>query len=174
MGLFGTAVKILATGVSVIKIGSSEIIKKAEELTKEGAKQIKRFELKRDIQNQFAALGKRIYDITKGKGSASIDITADETIQHTIESIKKNEEELAKLVTKPTELKPKVRPFFTVKMGKTLPPLKKGKMPAKTPISLNKSKSSFFKKQENKTLVICKSKQRVIAKLVAFAQSSKT
>lgn len=55
--------KGIKEGVGLLKEGVSAVKEKAGELTEEGKKQLKLFELKTKVQKEISELGGRVYDI---------------------------------------------------------------------------------------------------------------
>ncbi len=60
----GDLQKQVEEGLTLVKEGASVVRKKAEELTEEGKKQYRLFELKSKVQREIAELGGRVYDIS--------------------------------------------------------------------------------------------------------------
>ncbi len=60
----GDLQKGVEEGLTFVKEGASVVRKKAEELTEEGKKQYRLFELKSKVQKEIAELGGRVYDIS--------------------------------------------------------------------------------------------------------------
>ncbi|OPY84985.1 MAG: hypothetical protein A4E71_02330 [Smithella sp. PtaU1.Bin162] len=80
-------------GIAVVKEGASVVSGKMSELTAEGKRQYKIFDLKAKIQNQMTELGGRAYDALNSKKSPA----ADARVKAIFEKIKKLEGQLCKL-----------------------------------------------------------------------------
>ena len=65
-------------GIAVVKEGASAVSDKVGELTAEGKRQYKMFDLKAKIQSQMAVLGGRVYDVLDSKKNLSADIKVKE------------------------------------------------------------------------------------------------
>jgi hypothetical protein len=88
--------KEFKAGIAFIKEGTAVIAKKTREVSAEEQKHLKVIELKTKIKEQMAALGGRIYDINlKVK-----DPIQDKTVKELLGSIKKIEDQIAKLEKK--------------------------------------------------------------------------
>jgi cold shock CspA family protein len=85
--------KGIEEGIAVVKEGASVVSEKMGELTAEGKRQYKMFDLKSKIQNQLTELGGRTYDFLDSKKSP----VADSKIKAVFVKIKKLEEQLRKL-----------------------------------------------------------------------------
>ena len=85
--------KGIEDGIAVVKVGASVVSGKIGELTAEGKRQYKMFDLKMKIQNQMTALGGRAYDVLDSKKSPA----ADGTVKAVFAKIKKLEEQLRKI-----------------------------------------------------------------------------
>jgi hypothetical protein len=80
-------------GIAVVKEGASVVSGKMGELTAEGKRQYKMFDLKSKIQGQMTELGGRAYDVLDNKKS----LAADSKIKAVFAKIKKLEAQLCKL-----------------------------------------------------------------------------
>jgi hypothetical protein len=85
--------KGIEEGIAVVKEGASIVSGKMGELTAEGKRQYKMFDLKAKIQSQMTELGGRAYDVLDSKKSPA----ADSKIKAAFAKIKKLEEQLQKL-----------------------------------------------------------------------------
>ena len=85
--------KGIEEGIAVVKEGASVVSEKMGELTAEGKRQYKMFDLKMKIQSQMTALGGRAYDVLDSKKSPA----ADSKVKAVFAKIKKLEEQLRKL-----------------------------------------------------------------------------
>ena len=85
--------KGIEEGIAVVKEGASVVSGKMGELTAEGKRQYKMFDLKSKIQCQMTELGGKAYDVLDSKQS----LAADSKIKAVYAKIKKLEEQLRKL-----------------------------------------------------------------------------
>jgi len=85
--------KGIEEGIAVVKEGAGVVSDKMGELTAEGKRQYKMFDLKMKIQSQMTELGGRAYDVLDSKKSPA----ADSTVKAVYVKIKKLEEQLCKL-----------------------------------------------------------------------------
>ena len=85
--------KGIEEGIAVVKEGASVVSGKMGELTAEGKRQYKMFDLKAKIQSQMTVLGGRAYDVLDSKKSPA----ADSKVKAVFVKIKKLEEQLSKL-----------------------------------------------------------------------------
>jgi len=85
--------KGIEEGIAVVKEGASVVSGKMGELTAEGKRQYKMFDLKMKIQSQMTILGGRAYDVLGSKKSPA----ADSKIKAVFAKIKNLEEQLRKL-----------------------------------------------------------------------------
>ncbi|MEW6327654.1 MAG: hypothetical protein AB1487_08695 [Thermodesulfobacteriota bacterium] len=96
-GLFDKIKKDLKKGVeegiAVVKEGAVVVSQKVGELTAEGKRQYKMFDLKTKIQNYMAELGGRTYEVLNDKKSPAADVR----VKGVVTKIKKLEEQLDKL-----------------------------------------------------------------------------
>jgi len=80
-------------GLSVVKEGAAVAREKAEELTAEGRKRYKIFDLKMKVQREMSELGGKIYDLSARVKSPM----ADKKVKGIIGKIKKLETQIMKL-----------------------------------------------------------------------------
>ena len=85
--------KGIEEGIAVVKEGAGVVSDKMGELTAEGKRQYKMFDLKSKIQTQMTVLGGRAYDVLDSKKSPA----ADSTVKAVYVKIMKLEEQLFKL-----------------------------------------------------------------------------
>lgn len=85
--------KGIEEGIAVVKEGASVVSGKMSELTAEGKRQYKMFDLKAKIQSKMTELGGRAYDVINSKRSPA----ADSKVKAVYVKIKKLEEQLSKL-----------------------------------------------------------------------------
>lgn len=93
-------------GIVFIREGVTVVKEKAEELTEEGKKRLKLFDLNTKVQKEMSELGGRVYALdSKNKNPM-----ADKKVKTTIGKIKKLEMQIAKLEGKAVAVaKPKAR-----------------------------------------------------------------
>lgn len=84
--------KGIEEGIAVVKEGASVVSGKMGELTTEGKRQYKMYDLKSKIQSQMTLLGGRVYDVLESKKSP----TADSKVTAVYVKIKNLEAQLAK------------------------------------------------------------------------------
>ncbi len=94
--------KGLEEGITFVKEGASVVKKKAEELTEEGKRRYRLYELKTRVQQEISELGGRVYELS-GKGRNPM---LDSKVKAIKTRIKKLEQEIIKLEGDP---KSKVR-----------------------------------------------------------------
>jgi len=80
-------------GIAAVKEGASVVSEKMGELTAEGKRQYRMFDLKSKIQNEMTVLGGRAYDVLDSKKSPA----ADSKVKALFVKIKKLEQQLSKL-----------------------------------------------------------------------------
>lgn len=85
--------KGIEDGIAIVKEGASLVSGKMGELTAEGKRQYKMFDLKAKIQGQMTELGGRAYDVLDSKKSPA----ADGKVKAVFGKIKKLEEQLRRL-----------------------------------------------------------------------------
>lgn len=86
--------KRIDEGVKAVKKGANVAVGKAEDLAEEGKRRYRIFELQYKIQQNFTSLGGKVYDLAS-KGTANP--LLDAKVKSTISSVKKLEEQIAKL-----------------------------------------------------------------------------
>jgi len=91
-------------GLAVIREGAVAVKEKAGELTEEGKRQYKLFDLKTKVQKEITELGGKVYGLI----SMEKDPAADAKVKACVSKIKKLETQINKLETKP-EAKPKAK-----------------------------------------------------------------
>jgi uncharacterized protein YlxW (UPF0749 family) len=104
--------KEIKAGIAFIRESTAVVKKKTEELTEEGKKQYKIFELKTKVQKEITELGGRIYDLSSRIKNPMLDTK----VKAILARIKKLESQVAKLEVKP---KVKKRKASTKLTGKT-------------------------------------------------------
>jgi len=107
--------KGIEEGIAAVKEGASVVSGKMDELTAEGKRQYKMFDLKAKIQSHMTELGGRAYDVLDSKKSPA----ADNKVKAVFAKIKKLEEQLSKLERR-KETKSDV-PQKSVAKAKTIP-----------------------------------------------------
>jgi peptidoglycan hydrolase CwlO-like protein len=85
--------KGIKEGITFVKEGAIVIKEKAEELTLEGKKRYKLFELKTEVQKQIANLGGRVYDLSSKAKNPMLD----SKVKAILSRIKKIENRITKL-----------------------------------------------------------------------------
>ena len=85
--------KGIEEGIAVVKGGATVVSEKMGELTAEGKRQYKMYDLKAKIQSHMTELGGRAYDLLDSKKSPA----ADGKVKAVYDKIKKLEEQLSKL-----------------------------------------------------------------------------
>jgi hypothetical protein len=85
--------KGIEDGISVVKEGASVVSEKMGELTAEGKRQYKMFDLQSKIHSRMAVLGGRVYDVLASKKNPA----ADGEVKALFVKIKNLEEQLRKL-----------------------------------------------------------------------------
>ena len=85
--------KGIEDGIAVVKEGASVVSEKMGELTAEGKRQYKMFDLKSKIQSQMTILGGRVYDVLESKKNPA----ADGKVKAVFVKIKKLGEQLSRL-----------------------------------------------------------------------------
>ena len=85
--------KGIEEGIASVKAGANVVSEKMAELSAEGKRQYKMFDLKAKIQSQMTVLGGRAYDVLDSKKSPA----ADSKVKATFVKIKKLENQLSKL-----------------------------------------------------------------------------
>jgi len=100
------------SGMAVIREGAVAAREKAEELTEEGKRQYKLFELKTKVQKEITELGGKVYGLI----CAEQDPVADKRVKASVSKIKKLENQLTKLEIK-SQAKPDVKTKSRRKAG---------------------------------------------------------
>jgi len=104
--------KGIKEGLDFLKEGAAVVKVKAEELTDEGRKRYKIYELKAKVQKEIADLGGRVYDLSSKNKTPM----QDKRVKAIMTRVKKIETRIAKLegkqvkATKKTTIKPKKKP----------------------------------------------------------------
>lgn len=93
-------------GVGLMREGASVMMEKAEELTEEGRKKLKLFELKTRVEREISELGGRVYDI---KSTVKNPMT-DSKVKAIIARTKKLETQIMKLESSPKPTVKKAKP----------------------------------------------------------------
>jgi len=100
--------KELKAGMTMVREGAAVVKKKAGQLTEEGKKQYKTYELKSKVHEWIAELGGKVYEL-----SSEVDNPmTDTTVRLIIARIKKLETQITKLEGKP-KIVPKKTPLKT-------------------------------------------------------------
>ena len=97
--------KGIKEGISFVKEGATVVMEKAEELTEEGKRMYRVFELKTKVQKEIAELGGKVYDLSSKIKNPLVDAK----VKANITRIKKLESQIMKLEGK-TGTKPKRSP----------------------------------------------------------------
>jgi peptidoglycan hydrolase CwlO-like protein len=85
--------KGLKDGMDFVREGATIVKVKAEELTEEGKKRIKVFDLKTKVQREISELGGKVYDLSKKMKNPMLD----SKVKAGIARIKKLEAQIAKI-----------------------------------------------------------------------------
>ena len=96
--------KGLDEGIHYLKEGTSSVMEWAEDLTEEGKRKIKMFEIKQKVQVQLTELGGKIYDLIEKKSKSPASSPSIKPILKKIDSLK---EQLKKLEGKISPAKKK-------------------------------------------------------------------
>lgn len=88
--------KGLKEGIQVVKESATTVKLKAEELTGEGRKRYRIYEIKTKVQKELSELGGKVYDLTGKKKNPMVD----NTVKNIIERVKKLEAQIVKLESK--------------------------------------------------------------------------
>lgn len=88
--------KGLKEGIQVVKESATTVKLKAEELSGEGRKRYRIYEIKTKVQKELSELGGKVYDLTAKKRNPMVD----KTVKNIIERVKKLEAQIAKLESK--------------------------------------------------------------------------
>jgi polyhydroxyalkanoate synthesis regulator phasin len=95
----GDLQKGVKEGMEAVREGATAVRKKTEELTEEGKKRLKIYDLKRTVQREIAELGGRIYDLKTKTRNPYLD----SKVKATMARIKRLEDRIAKLEGKAKE-----------------------------------------------------------------------
>lgn len=85
--------KGIKEGISFVKEGAVVVMEKAEELTEEGKRLYRVFELKTKVQKEIAELGGKVYDLSSKRKNPLVDAK----VKANIARIKKLEGQIKKL-----------------------------------------------------------------------------
>ncbi len=107
--------KGLKEGLGLVREGASVVMEKAEELTEEGKKRLKLFELKTRVEREISELGGRVYDIRSTVKNPMLDSKVKAIIART----KKLEAQIIKLESAPKSTGKKGKPGKAVKKSRT-------------------------------------------------------
>ena len=102
-------------GIEVIKEGATFVKEKTEELTEEGKKRLKLFELKAKVRKEMTELGGQVYDL-KFRVKNPL---GDSKVKVVIERIKKLEDQIMRLEGKTKEAIKKIPAKIKTKKGET-------------------------------------------------------
>ncbi|HXX81343.1 MAG TPA: hypothetical protein VEI46_07325 [Thermodesulfovibrionales bacterium] len=98
--------KGIGEGIVLVKEGAAVVQKKAEELTEEGKKRYRLYELQTKVQKEMGRFGQRVYDLsTEGK-----DPMLDSKVKAMKAGIAKLQDEICELEGKPVSRKRKAVP----------------------------------------------------------------
>lgn len=92
-------------GLAAVKVGAAAVRVKAEELTEEGKKRYRAYELKTRVEKEISDLGGRVYDLSRSRKNPLLDTK----VKAVIGRIRKLEEHLKKLESRPVEKPAKTR-----------------------------------------------------------------
>lgn len=104
--------KEIKAGVAFIKEGAATMKKKTEELTEEGKRQYKIFELKTKVQKEIAELGGKVYDLSSKIKNPMLD----KKVKAIVARVKKLEAQIIKLEGKKKETAKKARKKRAIKV----------------------------------------------------------
>ena len=124
----GDLQKGLEEGITYVREGASVVMKKAEELTEEGKKRYRLYDLKTKVQREITELGGRVYELSAKVGNPMLD----SKVKAIKARIKKLEAEIMKLegIPKAGGTKTTTRKRLTKKPAKKVS--KQSAAPAKT------------------------------------------
>jgi peptidoglycan hydrolase CwlO-like protein len=103
--------KGIKEGIGIVKEGATVVREKAEELTEEGKKRIKIFDLKTKVQKEISELGGKVYDLSSKVKNPMLD----SKVKAAVARIKKLETQVArfegkiKIASKKVARKPAVK-----------------------------------------------------------------
>lgn len=103
--------KGIKEGIEVVKEGAIFVKKKAGELTEEGKRQYKIFELKTKVQKEIAELGGKVYDLSSKIKNPMLD----KKVKAIVARVKKLEAQIIKLEGKKKETAKKARKKRAIK-----------------------------------------------------------
>lgn len=86
-------------GLAAVKVGASAVRVKAEELTEEGKKRYRAYELKTRVEKEIAELGGRVYDMSGTKKNPLLDAK----VKAVVSRIRKLEDQLSRLEGRPVK-----------------------------------------------------------------------
>jgi hypothetical protein len=86
-------------GIAAVKVGATAVRVKAEELTEEGKRRYRIYELKTKVEKEISDLGGRVYDISRSRKNPLLDMR----VKAVIGRIRKLEDRLTKLEGKPVQ-----------------------------------------------------------------------
>jgi hypothetical protein len=95
----GDLQKGVKEGMEAVREGAAVLGKKTEELTEEGRKRLKTYELMKTVQREIAELGGRVYDLKAKTKNPYVDAK----VKGTMARIRKLEDRIAKLEGKAKE-----------------------------------------------------------------------
>jgi hypothetical protein len=95
----GDLQKGVKEGLEAVRESASAVRKKTEELTEEGKRRLKVYDLKRTVQREIAELGGRVYDLKEKSKNPYLDAR----VKGTMARIKKLEDRIARLEGKAKE-----------------------------------------------------------------------
>jgi hypothetical protein len=92
-------------GIAAVRVGATAVRVKAEELTEEGKRRYRIYELKTKVEKEISDLGGRVYDLSRSRKNPLLDTR----VKAVIGRIRKLEDGLTKLEGKPAEKPSKTR-----------------------------------------------------------------
>jgi len=101
-------------GIEIIKEGATFVKEKTEEITEEGKKRLKLFELKAKVRKEMTELGGHVYDLKSRVKNPFLD----SKVKTAMERIKKLEDQIMKLEGKTKEAIKKIPAKIKRKTGK--------------------------------------------------------
>jgi len=107
--------KGLREGIEVVKEGATFVKEKTEELTEEGKKRLKLFELKAKARKEMTELGGHVYDLKSRVKNPFLD----GKVKTAVERIKKLEDQIMRLEGKTKEAIKKIPAKIKTKKGGT-------------------------------------------------------
>lgn len=103
--------KGIKEGIEIVSEGVTVVKETAGELTEEGKKRLKLFELQTKVQKEIAELGGKVYDISSKVKNPMLD----SKVKAAVSRIKKLEAQMAKLEGRKRAAPAKVKPKRTTK-----------------------------------------------------------